>query len=80
MSSEGDNSSLSEVFLSQEEDAEAQRNISKKPILQPKESTPLINTYMLNNSGRVCVMAKLGVEFVVKENKVELTNSQHYFS
>lgn len=79
VASEGDNSLLSEVFLSQVEDAEAQRNITKKPSLQPKESTPLISTYLLKKNGRVCVMAKLGVEFVVKEDKVKLTKSQHFY-
>lgn len=75
MSSEGENSLLSEGFPNQLEDAEAQHNTSKKPSLQPKESKPLIQTYTLKKGGRVCVMAKLGVEFAVKENKVELRQS-----
>lgn len=80
VSSEGDTSLLSEVFLNQLDDAEAQRNMSKKPRLQPKETTPQIETYTREEGGRVCVMAKLGVEFVVKEDKVGLTKSQHFFS
>ncbi|KAF4083108.1 hypothetical protein AMELA_G00136170 [Ameiurus melas] len=70
VSSEVDDSLSSEVFLNQ--DTEAQNNMSKKPSLQPKESTPVIGTYMLKKDGRVCVMASFGMEFVVKEDKKTL--------
>lgn len=78
-SSEVDDSLFSEVLLNQLEDAEAKGNMSKKPSLQPKETPPLIETYTLKKDGRVCIMARLGVEFVVKENKVELPKAQHFF-
>ncbi|XP_060796477.1 lysosome-associated membrane glycoprotein 3 isoform X2 [Neoarius graeffei] len=71
-SSEVDDSLFSEVLLNQLEDAEAKGNMSKKPSLQPKEKPPLIETYTLKKDGRVCIMARLGVEFVVKENKKTL--------
>lgn len=73
VSSEINNSLLSEVIVNQVKNVEVMRNMSKKPILQPKESKPLIATYILKKGAQVCVMARLGVEFVVKENKVELT-------
>ncbi|KAG7327437.1 hypothetical protein KOW79_009043 [Hemibagrus wyckioides] len=72
VSSEIDNSSLSEVIVNQVKDVEVMRNMSKKPSLQPKESKPLIETYILKKGAQVCVMARLGVEFVVKENKKTL--------
>lgn len=77
MSSEVNESLSSEVFLNQ--DTKSQHNMSKKPTLQPKESTPLIETYMLKKDGRVCVMARFGMEFVVKEDKVEPAKSQRFF-
>ncbi|XP_017333422.1 lysosome-associated membrane glycoprotein 3 isoform X2 [Ictalurus punctatus] len=70
VSSEVNDSLSSEVFLNQ--DTKSQHNMSKKPTLQPKESTPLIETYMLKKDGRVCVMARFGMEFVVKEDKKTL--------
>ncbi|XP_053491607.1 lysosome-associated membrane glycoprotein 3 isoform X2 [Ictalurus furcatus] len=70
VSSEVDDSLSSEVFLNQ--DRKSQHNMSKKPSLQPKESKPLIETYMLKKDGRVCVMARFGMEFVVKEDKKTL--------
>ncbi|XP_046713779.1 lysosome-associated membrane glycoprotein 3 isoform X2 [Silurus meridionalis] len=46
--------------------------MTKKPSLQPKESKPAIATYTLKRLSQVCVMAKLGVVFLVKENKKTL--------
>ncbi|KAM9461927.1 lysosome-associated membrane glycoprotein 3-like [Clarias gariepinus] len=72
VSSEVKDSLRSEVFLNQLEETKAQHNVSRKPRLQPKESKPLIKTYTLKKDERVCVMASLGVEFVVKEDKKTL--------
>ncbi|KAI5609825.1 lysosome-associated membrane glycoprotein 3 [Silurus asotus] len=72
VSSEVDNSLLTEGFVSHVEDAEDPSNMTKKPILQPKESKPEISTYTLKRLSQVCVMAKLGVVFLVKENKKTL--------
>ncbi|GAA6111437.1 lysosome-associated membrane glycoprotein 3 [Tachysurus ichikawai] len=72
VSSEVESSLLSEVFVNQVKDVDALRNMSKKPSLQPKESTPLIETYIIRKGGQVCAMARLGVEFVVKEKEKTL--------
>ncbi|XP_067271024.1 lysosome-associated membrane glycoprotein 3 [Pseudorasbora parva] len=51
-------------------------NLSKRPVLQPKETAPLQSTYTLRTpQGRVCVRASLGVEYVVTENK-----KKYYFN
>lgn len=55
-------------------------NLSKRPVLQPKETVPLQSTYTLKKQGKVCVRSTLGVEFVVTENKVSLLFSQHFYS
>uniref|UniRef100_A0A673MK79 Lysosome-associated membrane glycoprotein 2-like luminal domain-containing protein n=1 Tax=Sinocyclocheilus rhinocerous TaxID=307959 RepID=A0A673MK79_9TELE len=45
-------------------------NLSKRPVLQPKETTPPQFLCTLRNpQGKVCVRASLGVEYVVRENK-----------
>ncbi|XP_053368524.1 lysosome-associated membrane glycoprotein 3 isoform X1 [Clarias gariepinus] len=72
VSSEVKDSLRSEVFLKQLEETKAQHNVSRKPRLQPKESKPPVETYTLKKDDRVCVMASLGVEFVVKEDKKTL--------
>ncbi|KAM9461921.1 lysosome-associated membrane glycoprotein 3-like [Clarias gariepinus] len=72
VSSEVKDSLRSEVFLNQLEETKAQHNVSRKPRLQPKESKPPVETYTLKKDDRVCVMASLGVEFVVKEDKKTL--------
>uniref|UniRef100_A0A8C2L5F9 Lysosome-associated membrane glycoprotein 2-like luminal domain-containing protein n=1 Tax=Cyprinus carpio TaxID=7962 RepID=A0A8C2L5F9_CYPCA len=45
-------------------------NLSKRPVLQPKETAPpqFLRTLM-DPQGKVCVRASLGVEYVVRENK-----------
>ncbi|XP_051550522.1 lysosome-associated membrane glycoprotein 3-like [Myxocyprinus asiaticus] len=51
-------------------------NMSKRPVLQPKESAPLQFTSTLRNpQGKVCLRASLGVEFIVRENK-----KKYYFN
>lgn len=56
-------------------------NLSQRPVLQPKESLPPEFLYTLRNpQGKVCVRASLGVEYVVRENKVSLLFSQHFYS
>ncbi len=56
-------------------------NLPQKPVLQPKESIPPAFLYTLRNAqGKVCVRASLGVEYVVRENKVSLLFSQHFYS
>ncbi|XP_027014543.1 lysosome-associated membrane glycoprotein 3 [Tachysurus fulvidraco] len=72
MPSEVESSLLSEDFVNQVKDVNALRNMSKKPSLQPKESTPPIETYIMRKGGQVCAMARLGVEFVVKEKEKTL--------
>lgn len=55
-------------------------NVSISPVLQPKESIPPQFAYTLRNpQGKVCVRASLGVEYVVRENKVSLLESQHFY-
>ncbi|XP_043087892.1 lysosome-associated membrane glycoprotein 3 [Puntigrus tetrazona] len=45
-------------------------NLSQRPVLQPKESTPPAFLYTLKNpQGKVCAQATLGVEYMVRENK-----------
>uniref|UniRef100_A0A671SQE3 Lysosome-associated membrane glycoprotein 2-like luminal domain-containing protein n=1 Tax=Sinocyclocheilus anshuiensis TaxID=1608454 RepID=A0A671SQE3_9TELE len=45
-------------------------NLSKRPVLQPKETAPPQFLCTLRNpQGKVCVRASLGVEYVVRENK-----------
>ncbi|KAK2869307.1 hypothetical protein Q7C36_001178 [Tachysurus vachellii] len=72
VSSKVEGSLLSEVFENQVKDVDALHNMSKKPSLQPKESTPLIETYILRKGDQVCAMARLGVVFVVKEKEKTL--------
>ncbi len=56
-------------------------NLSQRPVLQPKEGIPPNFLYTLrNHQGKVCVRASLGVEYVVRENKVSLLLSQHFYS
>lgn len=56
-------------------------NLSKRPVLQPKETAPpqFLRT-LRDPQGEVCVRASLGVEYVVRENKVSLLFSQHFYS
>lgn len=54
-------------------------NLSKRPVLQPKETLPLQSTYTIKNQGKVCARSTLGVEFEVTENKVSLLFSQHFY-
>ncbi|KAK2907257.1 hypothetical protein Q8A67_006242 [Cirrhinus molitorella] len=45
-------------------------NLSKRPVLQTKETAPPQFLCILKNlQGKVCVRASLGVEYVVRENK-----------
>ncbi|KAG9266910.1 lysosome-associated membrane glycoprotein 3 [Astyanax mexicanus] len=45
-------------------------NVSKKPILQPKESVPVLGKYVLvDPQAGKCARASLGVEFIVIDNK-----------
>ncbi|XP_048025601.1 lysosome-associated membrane glycoprotein 3 isoform X1 [Megalobrama amblycephala] len=50
-------------------------NLSKRPVLQPKETLPLQSTYTIKNQGKVCARSTLGVEFEVTENK-----KKYYFN
>lgn len=57
------------------------RDAPKRPVLQPKETAPPQVTYTLKNpKGQVCVRASLGAQYVVRENKVSLLCSQHFYS
>lgn len=69
---------ISEVLAINNKDAPI-TNLSKRPVLQPKETLPLQSTYTIANQGKVCARGTLGVEFEVTENKVSLLYSQHFY-
>lgn len=69
---------ISEVLAINNKDAPI-TNLSKRPVLQPKETLPLQSTYTIANQGKVCARGTLGVEFEVTENKVSLLFSQHFY-
>ncbi|KAG1924892.1 hypothetical protein F2P79_025881 [Pimephales promelas] len=67
----GSSLDLSNPAASSDEDpAVNSRDAPKRPVLQPKETAPPQSTYTLKNlKGQVCVRARLGGEYVVRENK-----------
>lgn len=55
--------------------------LSQRPVLQPKETAPSQFTYTIKTpQGKECVRSSMGVEFVVRESKVSLLCSQHFYS
>ncbi|KAG1924893.1 lysosome-associated membrane glycoprotein [Pimephales promelas] len=73
----GSSLDLSNPAASSDEDpAVNSRDAPKRPVLQPKETAPPQSTYTLKNlKGQVCVRARLGGEYVVRENK-----KKYYFN